>query len=161
MKGDIDEINEYGIIYGTSPKELNRKATIGTSVPTKEDYQATLENLSLNTTYYYAAYSLQNKNYSYSDTLSFTTQPKYTKPTEAIDLGLSVKWSPWNMGAGDENDEGLYLAWGDPTGETPNYSQGNKLNNIAGTSLDIAHAVWGGKWRMPTASEMAELANLE
>ncbi len=160
MKGDLDEVSEYGILYGLNADELTKKIVTGSSAPTSESFQATLGNLSLNTTYYYTVYAVTDNQYSYSDTLSFTTQPKYTKPTAAVDLGLSVKWSPWNMGAGRESDEGLYLAWGDPTGENPDYSKGNELENIAGTDLDIAHAVWGGKWRMPSQKELQELANL-
>ncbi len=32
---------------------------------------------------------------------------------EAIDLGLSVKWAPWNLGASQPSDYGEYFAWGE------------------------------------------------
>ncbi len=35
------------------------------------------------------------------------------KESEAIDLGLSVKWAPWNIGASQASDYGEYFAWGE------------------------------------------------
>ena len=35
------------------------------------------------------------------------------KESEAIDLGLSVKWAPWNLGASQPSDYGEYFAWGE------------------------------------------------
>jgi len=36
---------------------------------------------------------------------------------EAVDLGLSVKWAKWNIGAKGINEYGSYYGWGDITGE--------------------------------------------
>lgn len=33
--------------------------------------------------------------------------------SEAIDLGLSVRWAPWNLGASQPSDYGAYFAWGE------------------------------------------------
>lgn len=33
--------------------------------------------------------------------------------SEAVDLGLSVKWAPWNVGATQEGEAGAYFAWGE------------------------------------------------
>jgi len=35
-------------------------------------------------------------------------------PLKAVDLGLSVKWASFNMGASSETDSGELYYWGDP-----------------------------------------------
>ncbi len=106
------------------------------------------------------------------------------KVSEAIDLGLTVKWAPWNIGASKSSDYGEYFMWGeispkkDADGNYGNYywdtyCLGNdaakqtimlKYNDVDGkttleSSDDAATANWGGKWRMPTQAELAELSN--
>ena len=106
------------------------------------------------------------------------------KESEAIDLGLSVKWAPWNIGANTPTDYGEYFMWGEVTPKKD--ADGNygsyywdtycfgtvaakqtimlKYNDVDGkTTLepsdDAATANWGGKWRMPTQAELDELCN--
>lgn len=55
-----------------------------------------------------------------------------------IDLGLSVLWAAYNVGANSPEDYGGYYAWG---GE------------------DIAQVKWGGGARMPTLDNIKELVN--
>lgn len=85
----------------------------------------------------------------------------FGKVADAVDLGLSVKWASWNVGASQIADyEGLYGA-GDPTGllTSTSYSDYYFQNNssICGTEYDIASVKWGYPWRMPTWSELNEL----
>ena len=54
--------------------------------------------------------------------------------TEAVDLGLSVKWASCNVGATSPEAYGSYYSWA----ETKNIE-------------------WNGDWRMPTTNEMREL----
>ena len=43
-------------------------------------------------------------------------------------------------------------------GDCMNYTEFVNIgNNISGTNYDVAHVRWGGKWRMPTYDECAEL----
>lgn len=104
---------------------------------------------------------------------------------EAVDLGLSVKWSNKNFGASSERDEGALVGWGDPTGlETDQtgiemkwsiLSDGithkrtvswnsNKYGGItppleiSGTELDVVTSHWGNGWRIPSFDEFEELA---
>ncbi|MCF0175072.1 MAG: hypothetical protein HUJ95_07015, partial [Bacteroidales bacterium] len=102
---------------------------------------------------------------------------------EAVDLGLSVKWASWNVGAKSETDYGQYFAWGE-TAEKTNYDCSNsgeykwgiydssdetnygmtKYNMTDGiTNLeagdDPATANWGSKWRSPSLDEIKELLN--
>ena len=94
-------------------------------------------------------------------TFAVTTDAKFPIP-EAVDLGLSVKWAKWNMGASSEYDSGDWYGWGDPTGEktstsSDDYANGYTEPSICGTSLDIATQNWGEGWRLPTADEVKEL----
>lgn len=88
---------------------------------------------------------------------------------EAVDLGLSVKWASCNVGATQEYEYGGIYAWGEVT-EKDDYSRDTYLyydtntrkyqdigKDIAGTKYDVAHVMWGGKWRMPSAAQMKEL----
>lgn len=95
---------------------------------------------------------------------------KVPKVSEAVDLGLSVKWAPWNVGASQPTDYGEYFPWGEVTQKFDSegyrvyevsYSD-TKYNEYDGkttldTSDDAATANWGGSWRMPTYEEWREL----
>ena len=84
-----------------------------------------------------------------------------------VDLGLSVCWAGWNVGASSPEGYGNYYAWGETTTKS-SYTQSsyqyfdgsNYVNigsNISGTQYDVARAQWGGSWRMPTKAEFQEL----
>lgn len=100
---------------------------------------------------------------------------------EAVDLGLSVKWASMNVGATKPEGSGDYFAWGETTPQSDRKynwtsykwcngtldtmtkyctkSQSGKVDNKTTLELsdDVAHANWGGSWRMPTPAEMEEL----
>lgn len=83
---------------------------------------------------------------------------------EAVDLGLSVKWAAWNIGASAPEEYGGLYGWADPTGEKTtqefdDYPSDTPPENICGTEYDIAHVKWGGNWRMPTQEEAQELVD--
>lgn len=82
-------------------------------------------------------------------------------PAEAVDLGLSVKWASYNMGATKPEEYGGLYGWGDPTGTktSTNYSDYPSITDICATEYDIAYNLWGNKWRLPTYIEMQELIN--
>lgn len=101
---------------------------------------------------------------------------------EAVDLGLSVKWSSTNLGATSPSDYGDYFAWGE-TSPKEEYSWATyelcngspstltKYNNSSshgavdnksefkdyGYEDDAARQALGGKWRVPTDAEWTEL----
>ena len=81
-----------------------------------------------------------------------------------VDLGLSVKWATYNVGANVPEEYGDYYAWGETTTKST-YTEGayvadtKNYKDIKGTSLDVARAKWGGNWRMPTKTEFEELLN--
>lgn len=112
-----------------------------------------------------------------------TVQPTVVNEVyrQAVDLGLSVKWANMNVGASSPTDYGMYFMWGDVVGHPgvvtdgftfawASYKWGTSQSNMTKynssdgkTTLeaadDAARAYWGGKWRMPTQTEMSELVN--
>ena len=81
---------------------------------------------------------------------------------EVIDLGLSVKWASYNVGASAPEEYGGLYGWADPTGEKTTsdldvYPTPIPPENICGTKYDIARAKWGDDWRLPTVDEFKEL----
>lgn len=90
-------------------------------------------------------------------------------PSMAVDLGLSVKWAPQNIGADSPEEMGERFAWGetspkeDYTWITYKYAKGSSDtfmpigHDIGGTRYDAATANWGRNWRMPTVAEYKEL----
>lgn len=99
--------------------------------------------------------------------------------TQMVDMGLSVKWAAWNVGATAPEEYGDYFAYGEvkPKKEytlltyqwlyygyfeedLDEWEYYLKLGaNITGTNYDAAHVNWGEKWRMPTRAEWEELFN--
>lgn len=81
----------------------------------------------------------------------------------AVDLGLSVLWADCNVGASTIDDVGGRYGWGDATGKlvsdnSNDYAKGNNPVNICGDSrYDIATALWGNGWRLPSVDEFLEL----
>lgn len=81
---------------------------------------------------------------------------------QSVDLGLSVEWAGWNIGAEKPEQLGGLYGWGDPTGiltstNFADYPSATPPENICSTVYDIAKAQWGADWRMPTREETEEL----
>lgn len=99
--------------------------------------------------------------------------------TTGVDLGLSVRWAPCNVGASEEWQKGGRYAWGELV-EKNHYNWDNyKWCNGSQSSLtkyctnsnygtvdgktrldpedDVATVTMGENWRMPTKEEMNEL----
>lgn len=82
---------------------------------------------------------------------------------EWVDLGLSVKWATYNVGATSPEDYGSYYAWGETSTNgsyTNSKTDGKKMSDISGSKeYDAATANWGKGWRMPTVEEFDEILN--
>ena len=103
---------------------------------------------------------------------------------EWIDLGLGVKWATYNVGASQPWEFGNYFSLGETTGYDEGkrnfatstykwYEEGvgytkyccNSSYGIVDNKYvvdkedDAASANWGGNWRLPHPSEVAELMN--
>ena len=89
--------------------------------------------------------------------------------TNAVDLGLSVKWAAMNLGASRPTEKGTSYSWGEvtPFDNTYDYSGWSASQLIqegvmtADSMLtpehDAATVNWGECWRMPTEAEAKEL----
>ena len=109
---------------------------------------------------------------------------KLIKKPELVDMGLSVLWSSWNLGASSVAEFGNYYAWGetfqrndlfdwntykyfhDKDGNRTPYNDKEKPqneeltfigNDIAGTQYDAATIVLGDGWMTPNESHWKEL----
>ena len=162
---------QYGFYYGigSKPYENGQSVLVGSNAD--GNYTYSLTGLKDNTTYYYCAYLSVDGAYFYGEVQSFTTEKKKDEitPGQMVDLGLSVKWAGWNVGASRPEEYGGYYAWGELE-EKSEYSGStylywdNKIwdciflgSDISGTQYDVARAQWGGRWRMPTWAECQEL----
>lgn len=113
-------------------------------------------------------------------------EPDPVKPLNhkaQVDLGLSVLWADCNVGADRPEECGARFAWGETSQKTyysevnykhmkayadknkwwySKYTASNRdpyVDGMTRLSLedDAAQANWGGKWRIPTKEEYAEL----
>ena len=103
---------------------------------------------------------------------------------EYVDLGLpsGTLWATMNVGASKPSDAGLYFQWGDTVGYTadqvgtgegqkksasdesdykfgvyPNYSKYTTTGATLELEDDAAHVNMGGKWHMPSPTQIQEL----
>ena len=118
---------------------------------------------------------------SYTATCEITVTPYTVIEPEMVDLGLSVKWASFNMGATKPEEYGDYFAWGETepkadyswqkykwcNGSSPTLTKynsdaayGNVDNKYLLDSEDDAAVMHlGQSWRIPTLSEWKELGN--
>ena len=97
----------------------------------------------------------------------------YVTP-EAVDLGLSVKWASFNLGASKPEEYGDYFAWGETEpkmsyswdnylwGKENSITRYNAQDNIQdfrnyGYVDDAANKLLKGYWHVPSSSEYKEL----
>ena len=168
-------VSERGFCWSTSEfqpeeKKVMDNVTYVVVDANEEKYSYTL-NAESNTTYYFCAYAKNSDGeVYYGDVLSFTTLE--APEAEAIDLGLSVLWASFNVGATCPEGSGGRYAWGE-TEEKDSYDSGNytvsgsssKLESLGiidaygnlTAAYDAATTNWGGDWRMPTSTEIEEL----
>lgn len=176
LKKYVDQINSR--LYTGSVPAYNKNDIRTYSLP---------ENRYLATVNEYQTYLAQtgNSGFSYSPDVYYCWITEYERkkypdifklanpfsPSMAVDLGLSVKWAPQNIGADSPEEMGERFAWGetapkeDYTWITYKYCKGsyNTIipigSNIQGTKYDAATVNWGPAWRMPTVAEYNELIN--
>lgn len=92
-------------------------------------------------------------------------------PMGAVDMGTSVKWARWNLGAmTTTGDYGQYYAWGDTISREPftdaNYTSYYK-GVVGGTNnfyylepeYDAATYLWGSDWSTPQSGDFVDLLN--
>lgn len=167
ITGDNIEGASYGVYYSTQPGQINESSphVAGTTpIYYSGDFVVELTGLEELTTYYVKAYvnTTDGRSQTYETEFKTTEAIKYIEP-EAVDLGLSVKWASFNLGATTEASYGGLFGWGDITGEEKRYREGYYAPGVRDTSIggdaryDIAAAKLGGYWRLPTLKEVLEL----
>ena len=157
---------------------LKSTGTKAAATLSKNTFSADITGLKKGTTYYCIACAKVQGRELYGAVMSFDTP--YPVP-EAVDMGLSVKWGSFNVGASKPEEYGYYFAWGEmnvkSVYEWSNYTlcggSGSSMtkycNNssygivdnkrILEASDDVAARKIGGSWRMPTDAEWTELRN--
>lgn len=83
----------------------------------------------------------------------------------AIDIGLSVKWASFNLGAYKPSDVGSTFYWAENKPSTKGQPKFSKIKvdaigDIAGDiKYDAATSILGSNWRLPSDEECQELLN--
>ena len=170
-------ITERGVCYSTSSNPTTDDLT-KTSYGRTGTYNVKLSGLASGETYYVRAYAINSEGTSYGKVLSFKTK---VLTYEAVDMGLSVKWATFNVGATAPEEYGDYFAWGETApkeeytwanykycygsyNSITKYCSSSKFGKVDNKKIlepedDAATVNWGGNWRMPTKEEMLELGN--
>lgn len=148
-------------------------------------FSVDLNSLDAHTIYYYVVNAEVEGVEMISEIKQFTTESL----PELVDLGLSVKWRSWNLGATSPEDDGAYYQWAgtvdvssigtfdgwdicpyvDYNGSYFSIAKYNtdsnygKVDNqiVLSPEDDAAHVILGDKWRMPTSAEWEELMNTD
>lgn len=126
-------------------------------------------------------YWVRGNQYVYPMTINRTLNSN-NRPAEKIymgfdgDNGKPLYWASYNLGASQPYEDGGLYGWGDPTGthteQWDNEYYGNYVTeeigiqyyggtnppyNISGTDYDVARALWGDGWRIPSQNEFKKL----
>jgi hypothetical protein len=112
----------------------------------------------------------------YTPVVENTEAPKSYRNHDLVDLGLpsGTLWATCNLGASSPEGYGCYYSWAETKGscdgkttfteDTYQYYNGSSMTTYLeegtlSSSDDAATQNWGGYWRMPTRTEIAELEN--
>lgn len=178
---------ECGIEYSTDASFAEDKTTRQKADKkySEDPYTVTVTNVTSGQKYYYRAYYISQLMIYYGAVKDFTftwevAQNGSENGYQYIELGLSVRWATYNVGATKPEEYGDYYAWGEIETKT-DYSWSTykwsyngsadtqtkyNINSSYGTvdnkttldpEDDVAHVKWGGNWRMPTMAEQDEL----
>lgn len=175
------------LYYSSTASTLDALKSSGTkktlTLESDGSYSINLSSLNNDTQYNYVVVAKV-------DEVEFNTGIKYFKTLEIpelVDLGLSVKWRSWNLGASKPEDYGGYYQWAGTKDVTDTsiyldwdncpyytgssyssgwtkYSTKSSYGTVDNKTVlepedDVAHVELGGKWRMPTRAEWDELTN--
>ncbi|MBR4156797.1 MAG: hypothetical protein IKU01_08930 [Bacteroidales bacterium] len=128
------------------------------------EFTCDITGLNENTRYYVRAYATNSVGTAYGNVTTLkTTDDGTIAGIEYVDLGLSVRWAPFNIGATSPTECGDYFAWGEIETKTE-YTEANSLthgiymDDIGGNpQYDAARAIWGSTWRLPSREEIEEI----
>lgn len=145
----------YGVVLSAREDESAvKEGRMYQGLSSSNSYNVSVDALVPGTTYYYMAYMKLLNGYVYGDMKSFTTEKQ---EMEFVDLGLSVEWATWNIGATRAEELGGLYGWGDITGlkVSTDAADYGANENISDTEYDICVAAGSGF--MPSFKEVREL----
>ena len=162
---DVINAGASEIEYGFKVAADEEGVTDGIDYPAAGEattFSQQLSGLLPGKTYYYVSYFKIGDGLAYSDVQSFTTK---SMEMEYVDLGLTVMWAKYNLGAESETEPGGLYGDGDLTGmKTSEYAAQYATGDIAGTANDLALSVSAAidgaatkQSMMPTQAQIDEL----
>lgn len=143
------------------------------------EFSVLVQQLAVGTRYCFVAATDIDGVYYFSEVQSFTTA-ELPALKETVDMGLSVKWRGWNVGATKPEEFGDFFAWGETATKDnyvwesyafrASYDRMTKYCTRSGDGTvdglvtllpadDAASVKLGSAWRMPTVEEMTALMN--
>ncbi len=156
-----------GIVIAVAPEtrsraEISEDVRAGLVVPstvTTDAFTVDMKGLAPATTYQYASYVDLGSGVVYGSVKTFTTAAAgFDIENDLVDLGLSVKWAKYNVGATAENEIGGYFNFGDLTGVNTSIDPADYASaDIYKTDRDIANKAWNGSVTLPTQADFEEL----
>lgn len=149
-----------GVADYTTGLKIGRSSDPATLMQGRDYEAGTVGGLLPGTTYYYMPYAKVGDGYVLGQVKSLTTREQ---TMEYVDLGLSVMWAKYNIGAETEQGFGTYFGYGDQTGELlstdlTDYPSGD----ISDSEFDITNGISiDGTSKqlstMPTLTQVQEL----
>ncbi|MBR4593550.1 MAG: hypothetical protein IKO33_03095 [Bacteroidaceae bacterium] len=156
----------FGVQYSQADQDLNDGLEI---VPegnvVSGSFEVKLSSLNASTEYHFRPFlTVKTTDTLFGEIKSFSTR-NYDEAT--VDMGTSVLWSKYFLGAESDDEHGDYYRFGlvDPVKmggkyafvDNSGYFNEECPENISGTEYDAAKKRLGGKWRIPTREEINEL----
>ena len=161
-----------GYMDGTELKDSNRTRYWSSSI-TNGDRKYTARNVNETVYAYSYSYRGDDRRLGMAVRAVYDNAESTITPASIVDLGLSVKWAGYNLGASSVESPGSYYGWGETDSRTvfdwETYQWGagssvmSKYNATDGLTIlkrddDAAYKKLGGPyWRMPTIEEWNEL----
>lgn len=153
----------FGIVIAPATVESEEDVRAGLIVPAADaaDFAVSMKGLVPEASYKYAAYADLGAGVIYGEVKSFATAAStFDVDNDLVDLGLSVKWAKYNIGAHSEGELGGYFGFGDIHGvmNTTIISK-YATADVYRTASDVAYNAYGGRATLPSADDFRELFN--
>lgn len=150
------------VIAASSDVETVRAGLIVKSESLAGEFTFERAGLLPDTQYYYAAYLNLGNGVVYGNVESFTTTAyDFDLDNDLVDLGLSVKWARFNVGAKSESALGGLFGFGDLTGCNNSINADDYASaDVYRTASDLVFQAFQGRATMPTAADFEELFSI-
>lgn len=172
------------LYYSSTEKTIEGLRSSGISqylsLASDGSFSLSLPKLSIATMYYFTVIATVDDVTIESPLKTFSTKDL---PVGPVDMGLTVKWASFNIGASKPEEYGDYFSWGETytkstylwrtyslckghTDDMTKYCTSKSYGTVDNKTVlewydDVASQKLGGGWRMPTEAECADLMNAE